>query len=380
MKKTYKILIAIVLVLIIIRIILAPVVLHYANKTLANMDGYYGHINDIDLSILRGAYIVKNIYLNKVDSVTDKQTPFFKAQVIDLSVEWGALLKGKIAGELIFDRPVLIFTQDTTELKDIEKDTTSFRLLLDDFMPLKINRFEINNGYLQYIDNTSQPRVDMTISNLQVLALNLTNADDSATLLPSTVKASASVYEGSMRVSMKLNALAEKPTFDMNAEIQDLNLVLMNDFFKAYGNFDLNRGVFSMFSEVAAKEGKFKGYVKPVIKDLDVVGIEDKDDNFLQKVWESVVGATGVIFKNQKKDQLATKVPMEGNFDDPDVRTFTAIWEVLRNAFIQALLPSVDNEINIRSVGKKEKEDKNLIERIFSPGKKDDKAGNKKQK
>lgn len=379
MKKTYKILIAIVLVLIVIRIILAPVVLHYANKTLANMEGYYGHINDIDLSILRGAYVVKNIFLNKVDSVTDKQTPFFKAQVIDLSVEWEALLKGKIAGELISDSPVLIFTQDTTELKDIEEDTTSFRQLLDDFMPLKINRFEINNGYVQYIDNTSQPRVDLTISNLHVLALNLTNADDSATLLPSTVKLTAAVYEGTMRMSMKLNALADKPTFDMNAEIQDLNLVLMNDFFKAYGNFDLSKGSFSMFSEVAAKQGKFKGYVKPVIKDLDVKGVEDKGDSFLNKVWESVVGATGVIFKNQKKDQVATKVPMEGNFDDPNVRTFTAIWEVLRNAFIQALLPSVDNEINIRSVGKKEKEDKNLIERIFSPGK-GKKDGNKKQK
>jgi hypothetical protein len=33
------------------------------------MKGYFGHIEDIDLSIRRGAYIIKDIYLNKIDTV-----------------------------------------------------------------------------------------------------------------------------------------------------------------------------------------------------------------------------------------------------------------------------------------------------------------------
>lgn len=41
---------------------------------------------------------------------------------------------------------------------------------------------------------------------------------------------------------------------------------------------------------------------------------------------------------------------MEGKFKNPQTNTLDAIWEVLRNAFVQALLPSVDNEININSV------------------------------
>ena len=61
MKKKYKILICIVVLLIAIRIVLPYIVLHYANKTLANMKGYYGHIDDIDLSLYRGAYIINDI-------------------------------------------------------------------------------------------------------------------------------------------------------------------------------------------------------------------------------------------------------------------------------------------------------------------------------
>lgn len=49
-------------------------ILHYVNKTLANMKGYFGHIEDVVLSICKEAYIINDIYLNKTDTVTKKQT------------------------------------------------------------------------------------------------------------------------------------------------------------------------------------------------------------------------------------------------------------------------------------------------------------------
>ena len=53
----------------------------------------------------------------------------------------------------------------------------------------------------------------------------------------------------------------------------------------------MNKGTLGLYTEFAAKDGKYKGYVKPIIKDLDVVGPEDKKDNFLQKTWETIIGA-----------------------------------------------------------------------------------------
>jgi uncharacterized protein DUF748 len=371
-KKKYKILAGVILLLIVIRLILPYVVLHYANKTLANMDGYYGHVEDIDLALLRGAYVINDIFLNKLDSVSKKQTGFFKSRSIDLSVEWRALFHGSIVGELVFIEPVLIFTKDKTELSEIKKDTNDFRKLLKDFMPLKINRFEVKGGAIHYTDNTSSPKVDISLKNTYILAQNLKNVVDDKVELPSTVIASASAYEGNLSFNMKLNALAEDPTFDLNAEIKNTNLVLLNDFLKAYGNFDVNKGSFGLYTEMAAKGGKFKGYVKPIIKDLDVVGPEDRHDSFFHKIWESIVGAAGVILKNQKKDQVATKVPIEGDYANPETDTFYAIWEVLRNAFIRALIPSVDNQISINSLKTEDKEDKrNVLKKIFGSGKKE---------
>ncbi|HTJ51309.1 MAG TPA: DUF748 domain-containing protein, partial [Cyclobacteriaceae bacterium] len=350
MKKWLKITLPIVTLLIVIRLILPYVVLHYANKTLAEMPGYHGHIRDIDLALIRGAYKINDIYLNKIDSKKRSETHFFSASLIDLSVEWKALFHGSIVGELVFEQPMLKFTKDKVEPKNLRNDSTHFKKLLDDFMPLQINRFEIKNGNIEYVDEFSKPKVDIKLTDLHVLALNLKNSYDSSILLPATVTAEGKVYEGDLKFEMKINPLKDKPTFDLNAEIRNTNLVLLNDFFQAYAKIDVNKGRFGMYTEVAADKGKFTGYVKPLVQDLDVLGKEDRKDNVFRKLWEAFAGTVGQIFKNQPKDQVATKIPFQGSLNNPDTDIWTTILNVLENAFVQAIQPSIDNEINIKSV------------------------------
>lgn len=376
-RKSVKILVGIIVFLVAVRIALPYVVLHYANKTLANMDGYRGHVNDIDIALFRGAYVLDSIYLNKYDSLNGKETDFFSSSAIDLSVEWKALFHGSIAGELEFDKPILKFTKDKVEPKDVQGDSTDFRQLLDKFMPLEVNRFQINNGSIRYTDNGSSPKVDIGMTNVQLVALNLKNSYDSATLLPATVTASANVYEGTLDFNMKLNPLAEEPTFDMNAKIDNTNLVLLNEFFQAYAKIDVNKGTFGMYTEVAAKDGGFKGYIKPLLKDLDILGKEDRNDNILRKTWEAIAGGVGQVFRNHAEDQVATKIPFEGRIENPKANIWITISNTLQNAFIRAIQPSIDNEINIASVDGKTKENKTFLQKVFS---KDDGKADKKSK
>ena len=208
------------------------------------------------------------MFLNKVDSVSQKQTDFFKSKSIDLSLEWNAIFHRSIVGELVFESPELIFTKDKTELSDVKKDTTDFRKLLKTFMPIKVNRFEVNNGTIHYVDNNSKPKVDISLNQAHIIALNLTNLINNKVELPSTINVQAIVYEGTLTINMRLDALDPNTKFDLNAELKNTNLVLLNDFFKAYGNFDVSQGSFGLYTEMATKDGKFKGYVKPIIKDL----------------------------------------------------------------------------------------------------------------
>lgn len=372
-KRRYIILCGILLLLVILRLLLPTIVLHYANRVLSEMEDYYGHVNDIDISLYRGAYQLDSIYINKKDK-NGKQTKFFSARTVDLSVEWRALFDGEIVGEMEFYSPNLIFTNNKTEIGQVAKDTADFREILKDFMPLKVNRFEVFNGSIHYVDGTTTPKVDIALNNAHILATNLKNTEDKNEKLPSTIIATANAYEGDLNLKMKVNGLAQTPTFDMNAEVKHANLVLLNDFFKAYGKFDVNKGTLGLYTEFAAANGKFTGYVKPIIKDLDVLGPEDTNDGILQKAKEALVGLAGNILTNPKKDQVATKVPIQGTFKNSNTDNMEAIWELLKNAFIQALLPAVDNEINLQTVQSLPTEPEKkpgLLKRLFGGKKKD---------
>jgi uncharacterized protein YhdP len=379
LSKKMKITLIVIGVLVIIRLMLPYIVLHYANKSLASMPDYYGHIEDIDISLYRGAYQVQGMYLNKKDEKNGKQTDFFKVKNIDLSVHWRALLHGKLVGELIFNSPELVFTNNKTDLANVKKDTNDFRKMLKDFMPLKVNRFEVNNGKISYRDPEASPKVDVSLTNVYALAQNLTNANNEKVVLPATLTARANAYQGTATLNMKLNPLAQKTTFDLNAEVKNINLVMLNDFLKAYANVDVNKGTLGLYTEFASKNGKYTGYVKPVIKDLDVLGPEDKKDNLFHKLWEGLVGAVGVVLKNHKEDQVATRIPMEGDFAGSHTDILETVFELLRNAFIQALIPSIDNKINLGSLEeKKPEEKKGFFKRLF--GGKDKKEEKKKDK
>ncbi len=373
-RRKYIILGSILLVLIIVRLLLPYIVLRYANKALAHMDGYYGHVRDIDIALYRGAYQLNDIYINKLDSATGKQAEFFSSRVVDLSIAWRPLFHGSLVGNAVFRSPKIVFTKEKVKITEVAKDTAQFKQIKKELMPLKVNRLEVIDGSIHYTDSNIHPVLDVSLDHAHVLATNLRNTTDDQQKLPSALTAQADIYEGSLTLGMKLDALARQPTFDLTAEIRDANLAKLNNFFKAYGRFDVSKGTMGLYTEFAADKGKFVGYVKPLIKDLKVKGPEDKDDPLVQKVKEDIFHVAGRIFTNPNHHTLATKVPIEGEFTHPDIDNWEAVWEILKNAFIEALMPSVDNEININTVRKvdEEEEKPGLFKRLFG-GRKDHK-------
>lgn len=49
---------------------------------------------------------------------------------------------------------------------------------------------------------------------------------------------------------MKIDPLVAVPTFDMNARLTTLNITQLNDFLKAYGNFDAEKGAGKTFANL----------------------------------------------------------------------------------------------------------------------------------
>jgi branched-subunit amino acid transport protein AzlD len=355
--KTFMIVTGVVIVLLIaFRLWLPYLVLDKVNAELKKIEGYTGSVRDIDLFLLAGSYTIKDIELNK--SGGKIPVPFFAAKTIELSVEWKALLNGEIVGEIEVQQPVLNYVKGPTKATTQTSIDKSWVGVVDNLMPLRINRFTVHNGNIHYRDFHSTPKVDVEMTQATIIATNLTNVEEKETMLPSTVRASASLYEGDVKLTMRLNPLSKTPAFDMNAELTRMSLRNLNDFLKAYGNFDVEKGTFSLYAEAATRDNKIVGYAKPIIKDMHVAQWKKEEGNVLQAAWETVVEFAAWIFKNQRKDQIATQVQFEGSLKNPDVDTWSIIGEVLQNAFIKALIPTLENSISIGKVDEKKNDSK----------------------
>jgi len=157
---------------------------------------------------------------------------------------------------------------------------------------------------------------------------------------------------GDLDLQLQLNPLAAAPTFEMTAQLTNVNLVALNDFLKAYGKFDVERGMFALYTSSAAQDGSYEGYFKVLFENLDVFDWQkERKKNALQVFWQAIVGTVTTLLKNQPKDRLAAIVPVSGTFENTDVHTWTAVSTLLRNAFIRALVPKLDQKVTLGDVG-----------------------------
>jgi hypothetical protein len=197
-----------------------------------------------------------------------------------------------------------------------------------------------------FYDFTTKPKVDIHLDSLNVVATNLNNAEKQKDRLPSKVTATAtSIGGGRLTVNMDINVLKEIPDLDLNLKFEGINMPALNDFFIAYSKTDIEKGQFNLYTELAVNNANITGYVKPIAQNIKVVDWDKDKKNPFNLVWQSIVGVVVEFFENQKEDQFATKVPLQGNLKDIKSGVWPTIWNVFRNAFVQAFERNTDNTI-----------------------------------
>ena len=133
------------------------------------------------------------------------------------------------------------------------------------------------------------------------------------------------------------------PDFNLVLRLEDTDMKTMNPILRQYGKFDVVDGTFSLYSELTGKGGRVTGYVKPLFKDVKAYDpSQDRDKGFVKKLYEKLVGGVSKLLKNVPRDEVATKVDVAGRLDEPQTSTLQAIGNLIRNAFIEAILPGLE--------------------------------------
>lgn len=322
----------------------------YVNRQLNKLEEYGGSLEGVDLAIWRGAYVIHDLRIfKKGDGVP---VPFIHLPRLDLSIQWRELFRGAIVGEISVDRPALNFVSGPTEAESQSGKNQDWQKSLGHLLPIRLNLLTIAGGEIHFRDFHNEPPIDIFVRDLSVVATNLTNSRDLDQSLPSGVVAHGrTIGDGEISVMLRLDAMARSPTFKLEATLTNLNLIDLNDFLRAYGKFDVERGTAAIFTEVAAADGRFEGYVKPLFENIDVFSWQkEKRKSVLQVFWQAIVGTASTVFKNQPKDRLATIVPISGDYGGTETDITSAVGALLRNAFVRALVPRIDHTVEFDEV------------------------------
>jgi hypothetical protein len=203
---------------------------------------------------------------------------------------------------------------------------------------VRADRIVIDESTLGYRDQTANPPYRVYLADTHAEVSHFTNVRNGDGKPGKATVRGRFMESGPTRVDATFEPREKRTDFAVTLAIDDTDARRLNDLWRAYGGFDVERGTFAVYSETGVRGGEIDGYVKTILKDLDVLG-PDEQKGLREKLYEGIVGGLATVLRNQPRDQVATEVSLSGPLQDPDSNTVQVVLGIIENAFFKAVLP-----------------------------------------
>lgn len=327
-----------------VRLLLPSQVRRYVNRTLDRNLLYEGRIGEVEIHLWRGAYSIRDVKISQ--RTGNVPVPLLSAKRVDFSIQWSALMHGRIVGQFLMQEPELNFVAGSGESESQTGAGGPWLEMIRDLFPFQINSAIIQEGSVHFRAFQSQKPVDVYLSHLNATIDDLGNIRDQTNPMVTTVQASAvAMDQAKLDCKMTLDPFSYRPTFHLAVRLLGLDVTKLNDLALAFGKFDFKRGWFDLVIEADSKEGQMTGYVKPLFRNLKVfsIGQDLSEDNVLQFFWQALMGGVTTVLKNFHRDQFGTLIPFKADATGATTTDILGtIGNILRNAFVRAYLPRLE--------------------------------------
>jgi hypothetical protein len=207
----------------------------------------------------------------------------------------------------------------------------------------RVRHMLIDDGTLGIVNGVEHPPYRLYFSNADFELSNVSSRVEDGPA-KATLRG-AFMGSGSVDGSAAFHPQGKDANFEGKLSIENTQLESLNGLLRTQGKFDVVGGTFSLYSEVKVQGGYIDGYVKPLFRDVNVYDAEqDKGKNVFRKMYEGIVGGVAKLLEN-RRDEVVTVVSLKGPVDDTHSSTFQVVVGLVRNAFVQAILPGFEREL-----------------------------------
>jgi membrane protein len=309
--------------LVIIKVVLPTLLTWLANVSLRRIPGYRGSVRRISLHFAVPSVVVRNLSLSKSNGTAPQQSLAIRSVVV--GSQWKKLLTGALVGFIRIDSPRLFLRLDTrqgksrsseTKLKPEQKhpviqNQLSWQERVKQLPAFRLSSVVLTRGEFHLQGISGQNDVDIRTDRFDLSLENLTNSIKLSPTLMARATCNARVMaNGTLALRAAGYPLAEAPTFDVDFQSNNINLV-----------------------EVA----------KPMFDHLELKALQTSGFWGKMKAWAAK--AAVMLGRNKRKDRVSTRLDFGGSLGDPQLNIIDAIIRFIRNGFMTAERAAFDHRI-----------------------------------
>lgn len=214
----------------------------------------------------------------------------------------------------------------------------------DPGLEVRFNNVRIAGAELGMVNRAANPEYRLFVTKTHLDISNLSNQAEAG--VAAARARGLFMGSGSLDASARFRPRGKSANFDLRLVIEETEMKAMNGLFLATGNFDVNAGRFSLFTEISVRDGVVDGYVKPLFRDVDVYDVkQDKKKNVLRQIYEGIIGGLSWLLENKPRDQVATTTRISGRLSNPETSTLDLTLGLIENAFFEAILPGLERSL-----------------------------------
>ena len=209
---------------------------------------------------------------------------------------------------------------------------------------ITVRELEVKHSNLSYADQAGDRHYELFINDTDLTLQNLSNHQQQG---PANLYVHGKFMgSGDTTVSGTFLASRGGPACNLKLSLVKTDLPSLNDLLRSLGSFDVAAGKLSVYSQVAVKDGKVDGYIKPMFADLEVYDYKrDKNRPIVLQAKELIIGGASHLLRSHRTSELASDFDIHGTLKSPEIDSWQALGQVLRNAFIEAIIPGFDRTV-----------------------------------
>lgn len=294
-------------------------------------------LEDMDIGYFRPVIDRYNLTLKK-GSISADGNLEFSPKITEINFK-KLLLEGADVDYVHLTRTAAVEKERVEKAKEAAKELSN-----KPEAKLRVAQLKITNSSFGYVNKASNPVYRVFIDAVNGTMTNFSNQFAEG---PASCELKGKFMgTGRTTATATFRSETKNPDFDLNLAIVDTQMKPMSDLFRAYGNFDIRQGLFSFYTELTIKNNMINGYVKPLFKDLEVDDLRTgKQKNLFHRTYIAIVKGLTKLLENPETKQVATEATISGPVGGKKTNTWQVIVNLIRNAFIQAILPGFEREV-----------------------------------